>query len=65
MTGVNMDKAMKIEGIKKIKADGERQVQVFKEELLLQKKEYLKSQVQTAISVIKFGLQDEKSKEPC
>jgi len=50
------------DNIKQIKADGERQVQVFREEFLLQKKEYLKSQVQTAMSVIKFGLQDEKSK---
>jgi len=49
------------DNIKKIKVDGERQVQVFQEELLLQKKEYLKSQVQTAISVIKLGLQDAKS----
>jgi len=51
------------DNIKKIKVDGERQVQEFREEILLQKKEYLKSQVQTAISVIKFGLQDVKSKE--
>ncbi len=49
------------DNIKMIKADGERQVQAFREETLLQKKGYLKSQVQTAISVIKLGLEDAKS----
>jgi methyl-accepting chemotaxis protein len=51
------------DNIKMIKTDGEKQLQVFREETLLKKKEYLKSQVQTAISLIKLGFQDTKTKE--
>jgi len=49
------------DNIKKIKEDGERQVQTFREEILSQKKKYLKSQVQIATSVIRLGLQNAKS----
>jgi methyl-accepting chemotaxis protein len=45
------------DNVNKIKADGERQVQSFKEEILLEKKEYLKAKVQIAISMISLGLQ--------
>ncbi len=40
------------ENLQRIKADGERQVAAFREELMALKKEYLKSQVQTAMSLL-------------
>jgi methyl-accepting chemotaxis protein len=46
------------ENIQRIKADGERQASTFKEELLALKREYLKSQVQTAIGVLEKGFTD-------
>ncbi|MBT8374184.1 MAG: cache domain-containing protein, partial [Deltaproteobacteria bacterium] len=47
--------------IKNIKRDGERRVQEFREKILLEKKEYLKSQVQIAISVINLSMQEANS----
>ncbi|MCP4374231.1 MAG: chemotaxis protein [Deltaproteobacteria bacterium] len=49
------------DNIKQIKANGERQVQLFQEEILSKKKEYLKAQVQIATSVINLGLQETKA----
>jgi hypothetical protein len=46
------------EYLKRIRADGNGQLQVFREETLLRKKEYLKSQVQTAIGVLEKGYQN-------
>jgi len=40
------------ESLQRIKADGEKQATAFREELMALKKEYLKSQVQTAISIL-------------
>jgi methyl-accepting chemotaxis protein len=40
------------ENLQRIKADGEKQTAAFREELTALKKEYLKSQVQTAISIL-------------
>jgi len=40
------------ESLQRIKADGEKQTTAFREELMALKKEYLKSQVQTAISIL-------------
>ena len=40
------------DNIQRIKADGDRQAAAFSEELLALKKEYLKSQVQTAMSLL-------------
>ena len=40
------------DNLQRIKADGERQAAVFREELMALKKEYLQSQVQTAMSIL-------------
>ncbi len=44
--------------INKIEADGKNQLQDFRENILLLKKEHLKSQVQTAMSALKKALDD-------
>jgi methyl-accepting chemotaxis protein len=46
------------EYLKRIKIDGQNQVEAFREQLILRKKEYLKSQVQTAIGVLEKAYQD-------
>jgi methyl-accepting chemotaxis protein len=46
------------ENIKRIKADGKVQEQAFREELMRNKKEYLKSQVQTTMSVLAKSYKD-------
>ncbi len=46
------------EYLKRIKIDGQSQVAAFREQLILRKKEYLKSQVQTAIGVLEKAYQD-------
>lgn len=46
------------ENIARIKTDGENQTQAFRKELLQRKKEYLKSQVQTAMSVLQKAYKD-------
>ena len=51
------------EYLRRIKADGKSQVANFRKELLLQKKEYLKSQVQTAIGVLEKAYNDAHSPE--
>ena len=45
------------EYLKRIKIDGQNQVEAFREQLILRKKEYLKSQVQTAIGVLEKAYQ--------
>jgi len=49
--------------LKRIHADGNSQVEDFREELLLRKKEYLKSQVQTTIGVLEKAYQDAHNPE--
>jgi len=44
-----------MERIKSMDEDGKKEIQNFREELLSRKKEYIKSQVQTAMSVIEAG----------
>ncbi|MBT8370142.1 MAG: cache domain-containing protein, partial [Deltaproteobacteria bacterium] len=44
--------------LKKIRADGQSQITTFREELIARKKEYLKSQVQTAIGVLEKAYDD-------
>jgi len=44
--------------LKRIHSDGQSQVESFREQLILRKKEYLKSQVQTAIGVLEKAYQD-------
>ena len=46
------------EYLKRIKADGKSQIEAFREEMILRKKEYLKSQVQTAIGVLEKAYKD-------
>jgi len=46
------------EEINRITIGGESQIQAFREELMLRKREYAKSQVQTAISALKKSLKD-------
>jgi methyl-accepting chemotaxis protein len=46
------------DNIKRIKADGKSQIQAFREELMLREKDYLRSQVQTTMSVLKKALKD-------
>ncbi|MDY6791217.1 MAG: methyl-accepting chemotaxis protein [Thermodesulfobacteriota bacterium] len=49
------------DNIERIKADGKSQIQAFREERMLREKEYLKSQVQTTMSVLKKALKDATS----
>ncbi len=44
--------------IERMRADGRQQIAAYREELLSRKKEYLRSQVQTALSVLEKGYQD-------
>ena len=46
------------DSLQRIKADGDREAVAFREELLAFKKEYLKSEVQTAIAVLEKGFKD-------
>ena len=46
------------DNLQRIKADGEKQATAFREELLALKKEYLKSQVQTAMSILEVVAKD-------
>jgi len=46
------------ENVKKIQSDGQKQLTAFREDVLTRKKEYLKSQVQTAIGVLEKGSKD-------
>ena len=55
--------ALLSEYLERIKSDGNGQLQVFREETLLRKKEYLKSQVQTTIGVLEKSYQDAHSPE--
>ena len=47
--------------INRIKDDGAKELDVFRNDLMAQKKEYLKSQVQTAIGVLQKGFEDAHS----
>ena len=49
--------------LKRINADGETQVKAYRDQLLLRKKEYLKSQVQTTIGVLEKAYQDAHNPE--
>ncbi|MBN1103419.1 MAG: cache domain-containing protein [Deltaproteobacteria bacterium] len=49
------------ENIKRIQADAESEEKIFREDLLLRKREYIRSQVQTTMSIIEKALQDAKS----
>ena len=49
--------------VERVRSDGELQKKVFREQLLLDKKEYLKSQVQTAIGVISKSYEDANNPE--
>ena len=49
---------MGAEYLEKIKADGQRQIDVSRAEMVARKKEYLKSQVQTAIGVLEKAHKD-------
>jgi len=51
------------EYLERIDADGNSQLEAFREELLLRKKEYLKSQVQTTIGVLEKAYQDAHNPE--
>ncbi len=55
---VDRIEALGAENVKKIEKDGQEQLRNFRQELLTQKKEYLKSQVQTAMGVLEKGYQD-------
>jgi len=46
------------DNLQRIKADGEKQAAAFREELMALKKEYLKSQVQTAMSILAAVVKD-------
>jgi len=46
------------DNLQRIKADGEKQAAAFREELMALKKEYLKSQVQTAMSILEAVVKD-------
>ena len=46
------------EYLERIKADGKSQIEAFREEMIARKKEYLKSQVQTAIGVLEKAYKD-------
>jgi methyl-accepting chemotaxis protein len=48
------------DNLRRIKEDGERQAAAFREELMALKKEYLKSQVQTAMSILETVEKDAK-----
>lgn len=49
---------LRAENINRIKADGQKQIEAFHDEVMLRKKEYLKSQVQTAMGVLKKAYKD-------
>jgi len=49
--------------IQRIKTDGAQEVEIFRNDLLARKKEYLQSQVQTAIGVLQKGFEDAHSYE--
>jgi len=49
--------------LKRINADGETQVKEYRNQLLLRKKEYIKSQVQTTIGVLEKAYQDAHNAE--
>ncbi len=55
--------ALRPEYLKRIQADGNSQLEHFREQLLLRKKEYLKSQVQTTIGVLEKAYQDAHNPE--
>jgi len=55
--------ALRPEYLKRIQADGDSQLKAFREQLLLRKKEYLKSQVQTTIGVLDKAYQDAHNPE--
>ena len=50
--------ALRPEYLKRIKADGQSQIEAFRAEMIARKKEYLKSQVQTAIGVLAKAYKD-------
>jgi methyl-accepting chemotaxis protein len=50
-----------VQNVKKIEADGAKQLEAFREDVLARKKEYLKAQVQTAVSAVEKALQDFKA----
>jgi len=56
-------KTMGEQEIQRIKTDGAQAVEIFKNDLLARKKEYLQSQVQTAIGVLQKGFEDAHSYE--
>ncbi|CAB1064732.1 Methyl-accepting chemotaxis sensor/transducer protein [Olavius sp. associated proteobacterium Delta 1] len=51
------------EYLKRIKADGNSQLETFRDELILRKKEYLQSQVQTTIGLLEKAYQDAHNPE--
>jgi methyl-accepting chemotaxis protein len=51
------------EYLKRIKADGKSQIDAFRQEMVAQKKEYLSSQVQTAIGVLEKAYKDAHNPE--
>ena len=50
--------ALRPEYLKRIKADGKSQIEAFRAEMIARKKEYLRSQVQTAIGVLEKAYKD-------
>jgi methyl-accepting chemotaxis protein len=50
--------ALRPEYLERIKADGKSQIKAFRAEMIARKKEYLKSQVQTAIGVLEKAYKD-------
>ena len=62
-TAIAKIETLRPELLKRINADGETQVKVYRDQLLLRKKEYLKSQVQTTIGVLEKAYQDAHNPE--
>ncbi len=57
-TAITKIEAMSVNEITRIKTDGQREIETFREDLLARKKEYLKSQVKTALGVLEKGYDD-------
>ncbi len=62
-TAINRLKGFSESDLKRIKADGEAQIEQYRQDLLAEKRAFLKSQVQTAVSALEKFIQDMASFE--
>ncbi len=60
-TSISHIQAMGDDEIRRIEADGSKEIETYRNDLLSRKKEYLRSQIQTALGVLEKGFEDAHS----